>query len=122
MSRRGLLSLVSLAVVGLALAVWFWAPRYSTYIVYLLFVWIVVSFTLNWTSGPAARPRGVAVASASTPSPAPASAGTQRTVPAPALVLPSDSAEIPFCIYCGTHLPSGTARCPACGHAEPMFA
>ena len=120
MQRRVLLSLVNIGVAAGALFVIFGYPRYANYAIYVFLAWFVVSFALVWAargSAPVGRTApGIAVA---TPSAGPSGTGVVRGAGAAS---PAAPPAVGFCIYCGTDLPEGADRCPACGHAGARLA
>ena len=109
MVRRGVLSLVNVAVVSVALVVWFRYPQYAMYAVYALLGWFFISFSLIWALGtnPVAPGGGQPLPSGAS---APLSSGTG---PRPF--------RAGFCIYCAADLPAEATRCPSCGHSVAQF-
>ena len=107
MHLRAVLTLVNFAVVAVALAIFFLVPSLATIAVYAVLIWMFSSLVIFYTpfGHRQIRPAGPAFGPASGAAPyAPSSTGT---------ALPSSG--IGFCIYCGTHLATGTTVCPACG-------
>ncbi|MHB1435060.1 MAG: zinc ribbon domain-containing protein [Thermoplasmata archaeon] len=109
MQYRFLLTLVNLALLGVALAIYFFLPSLSTIAFYGLLLWMFVSLALAYhprTRGPI----GPAAPLPGTASSAPlASGGSAGTAP------------LGFCIWCGTAYPPGATSCPACGRSVPTF-
>ncbi|HEV2167096.1 MAG TPA: zinc ribbon domain-containing protein [Thermoplasmata archaeon] len=101
------------AVLGAALLIQFLYPALGVYVFYGLLFWLVASFFVFRMPG------------------------MGRTLPSggPARPTPRISAEVPgapplpstppvaleFCAFCGTSLPEGAAKCPACGHTVRTF-
>jgi hypothetical protein len=116
---RTLVSIVNFVVILVAVVLYLEWPALGTWVVYVLFGWILLTFILMYSSlgnrrvtSAASQPAGAGPAFGSVnpfegppapPAPAPVHGG-----PAPA--------PIDFCLFCGTTLPAGAARCPACGH------
>ncbi len=115
MSRRGLFSLLNVALLAASLAVMFLFPQYAAFALYAMVGWIAAGLTLSW-SGWTARGPPTPVANAAEP---PAS------VPLSGPGSPSASSPLPaidFCIYCGTRFAPGERTCGACGHPLPLVA
>jgi hypothetical protein len=102
MLLRTFLSLVNLGVLFSTLTIWLLLPGLSTYALYACLAWVVLAFALMYSSW-GNRPIGAT----------PRIAGGGSAPLAPGIGGPLD-----FCIFCGTTLPVGATRCPACGHAR----
>ena len=110
--RTAVLALYGVVLVA-ALLVQFLYPALGVYVFYGLLFWLVASFFVfrlpgmnrNVTGGGSARP---------TPS-------TQSAGPSAPPLPSTPPVALEFCAFCGTSLPEGATKCPACGHAVRAF-
>jgi hypothetical protein len=109
---RTLLSFVNLAVIAGTVVVWFEFPALAQVALYVLLGWMFVTFVVMYS--PWGNRRVTTAANepgAAAPSPFGAPLPTVGSAPA------RPAAPLDFCVFCGTAVPVGAPRCPACGHA-----
>lgn len=109
MHLRAVLTIVNFAVVAVALAIFFLVPSLATIAVYAVLIWMFSSLVIFYTpfGNRHIRPVG--------PTLGPAAGSSQYASSSSSSGAALPSSGIGFCIYCGTHLSTGTTVCPACG-------
>jgi len=100
MVSRSLVSYLSLAILGAAIALQFLVPALAGYVFLFLLAWLVLSVVVFLRPGAMGAP--------GRPTPA--------AVVGPAPNLPTG---LGFCLYCAAPLAPGATECPVCGHALP---
>jgi len=115
MMVRTLLSLINLGVIAAAVAIWLAFPQYAGVAVYGLLGWMLLTFIVMYSPW---GNRPVSSSSNGAAAPSTASFGAlPASAPLPsAPSTPASTPTIDFCVFCGTTLPAGANRCPACGH------
>ena len=110
---RSAVLLLYAAVLAIAFVVQIVVPALGVYVFYGLLFWLIASFfvfRLPAMSRPIPGTRAPLSAARSAP------LASDRSLP------PSTPrVALEFCAFCGTTLPSGALRCPACGHSVQPF-
>jgi hypothetical protein len=110
--RTAVLALYAVVLVA-ALVVQFYFPALGVYVFYGLLFWLVASFFVFRLPGMGRPVPGSRAPPLPRPEPNAGPTGTPLSSGPPV--------TLEFCAFCGTSLPAGALRCPACGHAVQSF-